>query len=642
MRYRNGRKQVAERHTHCLRRTHGYKQPTQIAALVADIQRDADLDSATWREYRCNSCWIAWGRRTRGGKLRAADSEYSPTCAQLPLKALCKGNRGLWLFVPDMYRTLTAIRLLDDIGRDWLLEESSTPSLPEFGLKARGKFKGFCVLEPTCGILVLRHKDGGIIHIVDTAQYGLENVSELRGLHDKGSVLPKARNDVLNVLYWADWYIKWLEYAGIGPLKHTLASQAYYGWRKNCLDYPVMVHTDTERLKAERAALYGGRCECYFVGQVSSMSRSGPTAGYYGNEVQRKLVNGPIYHLDATSLYAGVVCAQKIPSYPWLEGNYSDSINERTEYCRVCDVTVETQSPKFPLRLNDDTVIWPVGRFRTTLAGPELALLDDSDRVTVHAEWGYAGYDLFTAFTQTLHSERLRFKAEGNVISERIVKRMLQSLFGKFAQVRRGWVHVPNCAAPSPWSLWHRKSNDGSRLDTYRCIAGRVERHERTGEPPESIPVITAWVYSLARAWMWLVQCLAGREHVFYCDTDSVFVDRAGYERLRVNGMVVQNELGRLRVVSEYSRVEFIGIKHYVADGELTCAGLAPIPGSTGLPPGKGYIPEPLTTAAASGRSPSRLEYPHKGARHTQYRHGAVHEDGSVTPILIGREAGVE
>jgi hypothetical protein len=628
---------VANRHIHCLRRVRGDKQPTQIAALCADIRRDADLDSGSWREYTCSHAAIVCFCRAAG------NTRIIRQCQGLPHKVcdaiyhLTTGNRGMWLVVPDMYRTLTAIGFFDRIGKDWLLHENESDSFPEYGKRQRGKFSGFCVLEPDCGILVVRNVEGGILHCVDAAQLGYERQPEMAQGCKTVSKETAVRRNVMDCAKFALNYVDWLDKCGMGPIKHTLASQAYYAWRKNCLDYPVVVHDNADVLKHEREALYGGRCEVYFMGRVAVKDPPEYTQPFYGHPLPTKVVDGPIYHLDATSLYAGVTCCQPIPAHPWVEGWPGDGRKPQNVYCRVCGVTVETQQPCLPVRRDDDTVIWPVGRFSTVVCEPELALLPDSARVTINWELGYCGYDLFTSFAQTLHGERMRLRADGKHDLEKVVKRLLQSIFGKFAQVSRGWQFVRGVQPPSDWAVWHRKSEDGNALDTYRCIAGRVERHIKGGEPPESVPVITAWVYSLARAWMWYVQLLAGREHVFYCDTDSVFVDRQGYNNLCAGDMVKKDELGRLRIMSEHNVVEFYGIKHYVADGVLTCAGIEKTP-LTGGGEHKGrYIHEPITRAAASGRSPSRVEYPFKGVRHEQYRHGVINDDGSVTPIVLGR-----
>ena len=72
---------------------------------------------------------------------------------------------------------------------------------------------------------------------------------------------------------------------------------------------------------------------------------------------------------------------------------------------------------------------------------------------------------------------------------------------------------------------------------------------------------ICACVTSYARLRLWELIRKAGRGHVFYCDTDSVFVDREGYERLR--GELEEEGIGSLEVEGVENKMVIYGAKDY-------------------------------------------------------------------------------
>jgi len=66
------------------------------------------------------------------------------------------------------------------------------------------------------------------------------------------------------------------------------------------------------------------------------------------------------------------------------------------------------------------------------------------------------------------------------------------------------------------------------------------------GEAYNSFPAIAAHVTAYARMHLWHIITRAGRDHVFYTDTDSVIVDAVGYERLQDE--LDEQRLGALKV----------------------------------------------------------------------------------------------
>jgi hypothetical protein len=70
-----------------------------------------------------------------------------------------------------------------------------------------------------------------------------------------------------------------------------------------------------------------------------------------------------------------------------------------------------------------------------------------------------------------------------------------------------------------------------------------------TGEPgKQSSPIISAAVTAYARMYLWQLIKMVGVENVYYCDTDSIFTNRTGYEILDQAGYINNTQLGKLKV----------------------------------------------------------------------------------------------
>ncbi|KKL46883.1 hypothetical protein LCGC14_2341130, partial [marine sediment metagenome] len=75
---------------------------------------------------------------------------------------------------------------------------------------------------------------------------------------------------------------------------------------------------------------------------------------------------------------------------------------------------------------------------------------------------------------------------------------------------------------------------DGETGERYRMrqLAGVIEQHWIEGESALSHPAIAAHVTGYGRRLLWSLIRRAGLGTVLYCDTDSVLVNQAGYDRL--------------------------------------------------------------------------------------------------------------
>jgi DNA polymerase elongation subunit (family B) len=87
----------------------------------------------------------------------------------------------------------------------------------------------------------------------------------------------------------------------------------------------------------------------------------------------------------------------------------------------------------------------------------------------------------------------------------------------------------------------------------------------------DSIPSISSTVTAHARMLLWKLIKIAGRENVLYCDTDSLFVSRSGYDNLK--DWISPTELGKLKL-EKSGIVEIRGCKDYTFNGEVKRKGI--------------------------------------------------------------------
>lgn len=65
---------------------------------------------------------------------------------------------------------------------------------------------------------------------------------------------------------------------------------------------------------------------------------------------------------------------------------------------------------------------------------------------------------------------------------------------------------------------------------------------------------------------------MAGREHVFYIDTDGMIVDQTGLDNLR--GMIDSTRLGYLKIEGTATDIEILAPKDYAMDGKRKTKGI--------------------------------------------------------------------
>ena len=336
-------------------------------------------------------------------------------------------------------------------------------------------------------------------------------------------------------------YINFIDTEDLGNFRPTIASQAFNAFRHRFMTVPIMIHDNRRALELERDSYFGGRVECFRIGEVTE----------------------PLYYLDVNSMYPFVMRDHEYPTAIY-------SLKRRTDVERLKDaltafavtakVLINTDEPVYPF-VRNDKLMFPIGEFCVTLSTPELLYaLERGHIVHVYEMALYKRAKIFTEYVESLYAARQRYRAAGNPAFAFMCKIMLNSLYGKFGQRSHAWDDVRAATEDDP-PEWLQQFSPGDPVARYRVRMGRVQMKTRPDESRDSFPAIAAHVTAYGRMLLWELIKQAGRENVFYCDTDSLVVNTDGFNRLKYR--IDDKRLGCLKLEDTATTAEFNCPKDY-------------------------------------------------------------------------------
>lgn len=663
---------MRERLPHYLRATKGDTQPSQVICVETAMESVCDAHSPTLkRDIPQRIAAVSW--RTEAGTMGRVSVIQTADPGEFWRWAIGKLRSGslTWMFGLSVYRQVTALGLWELLGDGTLVLTQQDPMYIDRDENGRRKgWTGYAVLENPPTIIVVRPPNRpGTLKIVDIANYGIPDWPSIRSACPCGSdwemtynkLCPKwdaecgYRAAMLAEL--VQRLVGTLQANGWGSLQNTAGSQSTYTYKRKFLWPRILVHANESALALEQAAYYGGRCECPYLGQVVPPTDNMPATQVYGADIDTPAETGPLYHYDFNSLYPSVAAVNAMPvRLAHFEPRPGDCITElmSSPFLLIASVIVETDTPAYPVRVVDfhssiprdpsakssaaqagykSEVIWPVGQFVTTLAGPELSDALQRGRVRkVLAFAAYEGEPIFAEFVRELYAKRLEYRSEGNKAGEHWCKRLLNSAFGKFAQRSRRWNDDKESQAAAPYYCWYQWNAAMGKAERFRSLAWHVQREVELGLHPEACPAIAAYVTSLARMRLWNVLAIMPPRSVFYYDTDSIWCTVQGRDKLGSAGLLDDIALGALKLVDVHYNIHFRGIKSYTADGKLVAAGipLADRFDRDGNPVYDRSVS--VNGCLERGKSPQPLVHELTYRARAKYRHGKVNRNGWTAP----------
>lgn len=350
------------------------------------------------------------------------------------------------------------------------------------------------------------------------------------------------------VCEWVDFLID----GDMGGFASTLAGQSMRTFRHKYMRSYILVHDNQQALQVERAAYYGGRNECFFIGRK----------------------RGDFHLLDINSMYPFVMRDGLFPvRFKWYSSDVAvGKLKQKLEnYLVSARVTINTSEPAYPIRHNHK-LVFPTGKFTTWLTTPELEYaLEKGHLVDVHEAVFSECENIFLNFIEDIYEKRLKCIGDGKISAATQWKLVMNSLYGKFGQNGRkyeltGRTDSLECKVEEIIDYETRK------ITRVRQFAGIIQTMTEEDESQDSLPGIAAHVTAYARMYLWRLINMAGRKHVLYCDTDSMLVDVTGYRRLKK--LIHQTELGKLKLEGTYREITINGCKDYVFGDKVRIKGI--------------------------------------------------------------------
>jgi len=244
-------------------------------------------------------------------------------------------------------------------------------------------------------------------------------------------------------------------------------------------------------------------------------------------------------------------------------------------YGVIAEVDYDSSSQPIHHRY-DDGVFPTVGRFQCTLCGPELvdAIRNNSVRkVRVIALYSQA--NCFRDYVDYWHAKKVRYLRSGDAYRLGVCKLILNSLYGKFGAHANRWQQCDWIAASEPYGC-HWITLPGYQQPQFvRYIGWQTQLRLPPGENPNAVVSIAAYVTSLGRNRLRLLQNIAGDRSVYYSDTDSIHTDSIGKSRIGQDIVIDRETLGGVKVVGEYHEAEYFGPKWYRIGDKEVIAGIS-------------------------------------------------------------------
>ena len=272
-----------------------------------------------------------------------------------------------------------------------------------------------------------------------------------------------------------------------------------------------------------------------------------------------------VYDYDINSMYPSVMTNNFYPVR--LNGYYKNApVSQLKKHiesgqCVCARVLISTPPDGFnyyPVR--DGKILkFVTGEYEAALCTPELkhALKHGFiKKVIEHATYDSCFY-LFNDYINFFYD----LKKNGDPSTKEIAKLFLNSLYGKFGQLTTGYVNYENTENMVPME-WIGQDDEGITRK-FRRVAGLVQKKLLPDEMQESynsFPVLAAHVTSYARVKLLDYLETAGYENVFYCDTDSLFCNQAGSDKMLAK---VGETIGMIKVERVFSELTINNLKDY-------------------------------------------------------------------------------
>ena len=407
-------------------------------------------------------------------------------------------------------------------------------------------------------------KPGHNLLVLDTFNFfkmSLKDIGESTGVH-KGKVdfktvsddhlIAYCKQDVTILYEVVKKLIDFIIYHDLGTLRKTVASQAFTAYKHRFMKYPIYVHTNPRAMNLERKSYRGGRCEAFFIGDVSDKN---------------------LHYLDVNSMYPYVMQQYDYP-VKLIRVLNDVSVNHlkkfMDQYMVIADVNFTIDEPVMGVKTK--RLMFPTGVIDAVLCTKELShILHYATLNKIRTVALYESAPIFKQYVEYFYNLKKKYTVEDNKPFLLFSKYMLNTLYGKFGQNTGSLKAVRNLPDNTKESTLRYFDVDMNKWATEYHFNNKVWIKTGKKEGFDTFTAIAAEVAANARMLLWKYITIAGRENVYYVDTDSLMVNDEGHMNLKQ--YIDNTEIGMLGVVNTHIKGIY-GAKWYETDNGLKLKGI--------------------------------------------------------------------
>lgn len=323
--------------------------------------------------------------------------------------------------------------------------------------------------------------------------------------------------------------------------KPTIASLADATFRHGYMTTPIMIHASTPATTLERASYRGGRAECFKIGTFR---------------------NNNFYDLDVNSMYPFVMRNYKLPyKLVTLFQNPSedDILRNIDEFDVICHANITINQPAIAVK--KDRLYFPIGTFNAYLTTPEFQYVIEHGKINeIYRCTLYEKKVLFKDYVDFFYKFKANINHEYSDFEQSFGKLLLNSLYGRFGLSIEPYIKIPGADIAENY-IAHFYDHDLDKWVYEIGISGHTYTKTTKQEGKDSFVPIPSFVSAYSRMLIWDFINIAGVENTYYTDTDSLFVNQAGYDNLFDE--IHATELGKLKVVNTTDYLKINNVKNY-------------------------------------------------------------------------------
>lgn len=387
--------------------------------------------------------------------------------------------------------------------------------------------------------------------------------------------IARCKADVDILLAMMSELMDWWQSSGRGRWSITGAASGWNSFRHTDSPFKVVIDLDSDGTAHDRKAIYGGK---RYVNYVGSMQPGG--------------------YAEVDFAKAYTVIARDMP-LPIRRGNKFTSLDihdprvDNDRWGIIAEVEIKTDKPRWPVRHNG-RVWYPVGRFKTVLASPDIiAARKLGCLVSIGEGYTYQLAPFMKPWAQWCLNVIDGRDEKAPEVARLAARQWGRTVVGKWAQ--RGYVKITlGYAISEGWGYEQGWMMNEHTRSSFVDIGGRRYLTYLDGDGENSFPAVLAFVESHVRTRLNDAIDAIGQDAFIQCDTDGMIVSTVDLIRRMRKHDTMRESIDRktdvvkvimerissitspleMRVKSTYKRVEIIGPQHIVVDGKRRFAGI--------------------------------------------------------------------